>query len=103
MQKSVRLFSVVLASSFVVLTGCHQVQQKGVVATVNGHPILRADLDKSYNAQLASNPQAQAPSTAQADEMRLNILHQCIVEELAEQRAQKRGITAPDAEVHAKL
>jgi peptidyl-prolyl cis-trans isomerase SurA len=86
-----------------VLTGCHQVQQNGVVATVNGHPILRTDLDKSYNAQLASNPQAQAPSTDQADALRLNILHQLIVEEIVEQRAQKLGLTATDAEVDAKL
>jgi peptidyl-prolyl cis-trans isomerase SurA len=103
MQKSVRLSSFVLATSLFVLTGCHQVQQNGVVATVNGHPILRTDLDKSYNAQLASNPQAQAPSTDQADALRLNILHQLIVEEIVEQRAQKLGLTATDAEVDAKL
>ena len=103
MLKSVRLSSFVLAASFFVLTGCHQVQQNGVVATVNGHPILRADLDKVYNAQLASNPQAQSPSTDQADALRLNILHQLIVEEIVEQRAQKLGLTATDAEVDAKL
>jgi peptidyl-prolyl cis-trans isomerase SurA len=103
MQKSVRLFSFVLATSLFVLTGCHQVQQNGVVATVNGHPILRADLDKLYNAQLANNPQPQAPSMDQADALRLNILHQLIVEEIVEQRAQKLGLTATDAEVDAKL
>ena len=103
MQKSVRLFSLLLASSFVVLTGCHQVQQNGVVATVNGHPILRADLDKVYNAQLASNPQPQPPSADNADALRLNILHELIVEEIVEQRAAKLGLTATDAEVDAKL
>ena len=103
MLKSVRLSSFVLAASLFVLTGCRQVQQNGVVATVNGHPILRADLDKVYNAQLASNPQAQSPSTDQADALRLNILHQLIVEEIVEQRAQKLGLTATDAEVDQKL
>src|SRR5580658_2089537 len=103
MQKSVRLFTLLLVSSFVVLTGCHQVQQNGVVATVNGHPILRADLDKLYNAQLANNPQQQSPSTDQADALRLNILHELIVEEIVEQRAQKLGLTASDADVDAKL
>jgi peptidyl-prolyl cis-trans isomerase SurA len=103
MQKSVRLSSLLLASSLFVLTGCHQVQQNGVVATVNGHPILRAELDKLYSAQLASNPQAQTPPTDQADALRLNILHQLIVEEIVEQRAQKLGLTATDAEVDAKL
>jgi peptidyl-prolyl cis-trans isomerase SurA len=103
MQKSVRVFTLLLASSFVVLTGCHQVQQNGVVATVNGHPILRADLDKLYTAQLANNPQPQPPSPDQADTLRLNILHELIVEEIVEQRAAKLGLTATDAEVDAKL
>lgn len=103
MQKSVRLFALLLASSIVVLTGCHQVQQNGVVATVNGHPILRADLDKIYNQQLANNPQQAAPSSDQADALRLNILHELIVEEIVEQRAQKLGLTATDAEVDAKI
>ena len=103
MQKSIRLFNFLLASSFVVLTGCHQVQQNGVVATVNGHPILRADLDKLYNAQLANNPQPQAPSTDQADSLRLNILKELVVEEIVEQRAAKLGLTATDAEVDAKI
>ena len=103
MQKLVRLSSVVLAASLFVLTGCHQVQQNGVVATVNGHPILRADLDKLYNAQLASNPQSQSPSAEQADALRLNILHQLVVEEIMQQHAQKLGLTATDSEVDAKL
>lgn len=103
MQKSVRLSSFVLAASLFVLTGCHQVQQNGVVATVNGHPILQTDLDKVYNQQIASNPQAQSSSTDQADALRLNILHQLIVEEIVQQRAQKLGLTATDAEVDAKL
>lgn len=103
MHKSVRLLTLLLASSFVVLTGCRQVQQNGVVATVNGHPILRADLDKNYNAQLANNPQQQSPSADQADALRLNILHSMIVEEITEQHAAKLGLTATDAEVDAKL
>jgi peptidyl-prolyl cis-trans isomerase SurA len=103
MQKSARLLSLLLGASFLVLTGCHQVQQNGVVATVNGHPILRADLDKMYTAELANNPQAQSPSSDQADAVRLNILHNLIVEEIVEQRAQKLGLTATDAEVDAKL
>jgi peptidyl-prolyl cis-trans isomerase SurA len=103
MQKSVRSFALLSIASFGLLAGCHQVQQNGVVATVNGHPILQADLDKLYNAQLANNPQAQHPSTDQADALKLNILHELIVEEMVEQRAQKVGLTATDAEVDAKL
>jgi peptidyl-prolyl cis-trans isomerase SurA len=86
-----------------VLTGCRQVQQNGVVATVNGHPILRTDLDKLYTAQLAKDSQQQNPSTDQADALRLNILKELIVEEIVEQRAAKLGLTATDAEIDAKL
>ena len=105
MVKSVRFSAVVFAASLCLLTGCHQVQQNGVVATVNGHPILRTDLDKLYTAQLASNPQlqGQTPPPEQADALRLNILHQLIVEEIVEQRAAKLNLTATDAEVDAKL
>lgn len=107
MLKSVRLSTVLLAvslaASICVLTGCHQVQPNGVVATVNGHPILQADLDKVYKAQLANNPQQQSPSADQEASLRLNILHELIVEEIVEQRAAKLNLTATDAEVDAKL
>lgn len=103
MLKSVRFSAVVFAASFFVLTGCNQVRQNGVVSTVNGHPILQTDLDKTYNAQLANNPQVQSPTTDQADALKLNILHQLIVEEIVEQRAAKLNLTATDAEVDAKI
>jgi peptidyl-prolyl cis-trans isomerase SurA len=79
------------------------VQQNGVVSTVNGHPILRSDLDKIYNAQLTNNPQLQSSSPDQANALRLNILHELIVEEIVQQRAAKSSLTATDAEVDAKL
>jgi hypothetical protein len=47
--------------------GCHKGPQDGVVATVNGHPILQTDVDKIYTQQLASNPQQQSPSARSAD------------------------------------
>ena len=73
------------------------------MAVVNGHSIMRSELDKLYAAQLANNPQQTAPSGDQADSLRLNILHELIVEEIIEQRAAKLGLTATDAEVDAKL
>lgn len=103
MHKSARFLTILLSSSLLVLAGCHQAQQNGVVATVNGHPILQADMDKVYSAQVATNPQAQSMSTDQSDALKLNILHELIVEEIVEQRAQKLGLTATDAEVDAKL
>jgi len=102
MPKSFRSSAVLLASTLVLVAGCHKGPQDGVVATVNGHPIQRTDVDKVYTAQLASNPQ-QVPSTDQADSLRLNILHELIVEEIVEQRAAKLNLTATDAEVDAKL
>jgi len=86
-----------------LLAGCHKGPQQGVVATVNGHPILQTDVDKVYNAQLANNPQQQSPSTDEIDSLKLNILHELIVEEIVEHRAAKQNLTATDAEVDAKV
>jgi len=97
-----RSASTFLVSTLVLFAGCHQGQQDGVVATVNGHPVLRTDVDKLYTAQLASNPQ-QGPSTDQADATRLQILQELILNEIVDQRAAKLGLTATDSEVDAKL
>ncbi len=94
--------STLFVSTLVVFAGCHQGQQDGVVATVNGHPVLRADVEKLYNEQLASNPQ-QGPSTDQTDATRLQILQGLILNEIVDQRAAKLGLTATDSEVDAKL
>jgi peptidyl-prolyl cis-trans isomerase SurA len=103
MPKSVRTISLFLASALVLLAGCHKGPQQGVVATVNGHPIFQTDVDKAYNAQLATNPQQQTPSPDQADSLKLNILHTLIIEAIIDQRAAKQNLTAADAEVEAKL
>ena len=92
-----------LAATLILYVGCRKGPQDGVVATVNGHPIMRADVDKNYAAQLANNPQQQHPSSDQADSLRLNILHEIILEEIVQQRAAKLNLTATDADVDAKL
>src|ERR1700728_3395531 len=102
MPKTFRSSAVLFASTLVLLAGWHKAPQDGVVATVNGHPILRTEVDKAYNAQLANNPQQAAPSADQADSLRLNILHELIVEEIVEQRAAKQNLIATDSEVDAK-
>jgi len=102
MRNIFRTTVTLFASTLVLLAGCHQAPQDGVVATVNGHPIQRTEVDKIYTAQLANNPQ-QAPSSDQGDSLRLNILHELIVEEIVEQRAAKLNLTATDAEVDGKL
>jgi peptidyl-prolyl cis-trans isomerase SurA len=95
----------VLALAFVAaiaLTGCHQKPGADVVATVNGHPILRADLDKMYSDQLGDNPQ-EKPSDEQADSLRLQLLGELINYQIVEQRAAKMNLTATPDEVDAKL
>jgi peptidyl-prolyl cis-trans isomerase SurA len=101
--KSYRNITFTFAITLVLLAGCNKGAQQGVVATVNGHPILQADVDKQYNAQLANNPPQQPPSTDEIDSLKLNILHELIVEEIVEQRAAKQNLTATDAEVDAKV
>jgi peptidyl-prolyl cis-trans isomerase SurA len=103
MPKYFRTFNILLVSSFVLVAGCHKGPQQGVVATVNGHPIFQTDVDKLYTAQLASNPQQQVPTPDQEDSLKLNILHNLILEAEVDQRAAKQGLTATDAEVDAKV
>ena len=73
----------------------------GVMATVNGHKIERAELDKYYNNQIAGAP--QKPSEEQADSLRLTVLKQLIDNEILRQRAEKLGLLATDDEVNSKL
>ena len=85
----IRFASAALISTTLVVAGCHKGPQDGVVATVNGHAIQRTEVDKIYDAQLANNPQQQVPSQDQADSLRLNILHQLVLEEIVDQRARQ--------------
>ncbi|MGA2277666.1 MAG: SurA N-terminal domain-containing protein [Terracidiphilus sp.] len=83
------------------VSGCHRSPSPDVMATVNSKDILRSDLEKYYNATLASNP--QKPSSEQADIVRLNILKQMIDDEILWQRAARLNLTASDEDVNAKL
>ncbi len=91
-----------LGTALLAVIGCHKAAGPGDVATVNGKAITQTDVDNIYKAQLENNPQQQ-PSVEQTDSLKLNILHELIVEEIVEQRAAKLGLTATDAEVDAKL
>jgi peptidyl-prolyl cis-trans isomerase SurA len=85
-----------------VLAGCSRPHGTDVVATVNGHAILRADMDRMYQEQLGQ-AQGQQPSPEQADSLRLNIVRGLIDEEIVEQRAAKMNLTATPEDVDAKL
>jgi peptidyl-prolyl cis-trans isomerase SurA len=80
--------------------GCNRTHGADVVATVNGHAIVRADMDRMYQAQLAQ-AQDQQQSPEEADSLRLNAVRELINEEIFEQRAAKMNLTATTEEVDA--
>ena len=106
MSHSRRLMAVVaigatLAGS-AALNGCKSRKAAGdVVATVNGHNILRSEVDTYYQNQTAGAP--QPPNGEQAESLRLSILKELIDNEIMMQRAQKLGLLASDEEVDSKL
>jgi peptidyl-prolyl cis-trans isomerase SurA len=96
--------ALILASGLLPVAGCNRGHNADVVATVNGHAIMQADLDKAYKLQLGDPAQQQQqPSQEQADSLRLNVLRELIDEEIVEQRAAKMNLTATNEEVDAKL
>jgi peptidyl-prolyl cis-trans isomerase SurA len=93
---------VLLATTLLLVAGCHRGPQQGVVATVNGHSILQTEIDKMYAAQITTS--AQQPSSAdQTDSVKLNILRDLIDAQIIEQRAAKLNLTATNDEVDAKF
>jgi peptidyl-prolyl cis-trans isomerase SurA len=97
-----RAFTALAAAAMLTLTGCHPKPAADVVATVNGHPIMRADLEKAYEDQLGDDTQ-EKPSEEQADSLRLQLLGELINYQIVEQRAAKMNLTATPEEVDAKL
>ena len=72
-----------------------------VMAKVNSYKILRSEVDKMYNSQLAGA--AQKPTQAEEEALRLNILLRIIDIQLHLQQAEKLGVVATDDEVESKL
>jgi len=88
------------ATLLAALAGCNSQTGGDVMATVDGRKILRTDVDKYYDNQVASAQ--QAPTGEQATALRLNILHQMIEDEITMRRAEKLGLLATDEEVDRK-
>jgi len=102
-QRAVNLTAVgMLAMALLAVAGCNRTHGDDVVATVNGHAIMRVDMDRMYTAQLGQ-AQDQQPSPEQGDELRLQVVRELIDEEIVEQRAAKMNLTATSEEVDAKL
>jgi peptidyl-prolyl cis-trans isomerase SurA len=95
---AIALVSVVVFSA---MAGCHRSPSADVVATVNGKEILRAELERNYQASIGDSP--QKPTPEEADIRRLSVLHQMIQEEILDQQAAKLNLTASDEDVNAKL
>ncbi len=82
------------------LSACNSQAGGDVMATVDGQKILRTDVDKYYDNNVASAQ--QAPTGEQATALRLNILHQMIDDQILMRRAEKLGLLATDEEVDRK-
>ena len=72
-----------------------------MVATVNGKPIMRAELERYYKASLGDNPPPLSEDQANID--RLSILHNMIEDEILQQRAAKLNLVASDEDINSKL
>jgi peptidyl-prolyl cis-trans isomerase SurA len=96
--------SAALLLAVVTVAGCNRPHSADVLATINGHAVMKTDLDKAYAAQLGeAQQQQQQPTREQADSLRLNVLRELIDEEIVQQRAVKMNLTATNEEVDAKL
>jgi peptidyl-prolyl cis-trans isomerase SurA len=99
----VRKTFVVVSLALGAMAGCHPTPSADVVATVNGHAILRSDLDKRYDDEVGDTPQ-EKPTQEQADAQRLGLLDERLIpEEILLQRAAKMNVTATPEEVDDKL
>jgi peptidyl-prolyl cis-trans isomerase SurA len=101
MRVRVAFLVLIAGTSLGVLAGCHSSSSADVVARVNGKDIMRAELDRNYQATLGDAPQKL--SAEEADIRRLTILHQMIQNEILEQRAAKLNLSASDEDVNAKI
>jgi peptidyl-prolyl cis-trans isomerase SurA len=91
----------IAGTSLAFLAGCHRAPSSDVVARVNGKDIMRAELDRNYQASLGGAPQKLSPE--EADIRRLTILHQMIEDEILQQRAAKLNLSASDEDVNAQI
>ncbi len=95
--RSILFVSSALAA-FLVLPACRKTPPATVAATVNGHVITYADVDRQLKWQFPKQPDAD-----QVQIQKLTVLHALIDEELLLQRAEKLGLIATEAEVDTKF
>ncbi len=81
--------------------GCQRGHSPDTVATVNGKPILRSDVEARFQDTLGESH--QQPSKEQADIVKLNIVRDLIDQEIVMQRAAKLNLSASDEEVDSRV
>lgn len=91
----------VAALCFIGVAGCRSNHGPDVMATVNGKPIMRAEVEQLYQSNLGDSQ--QQPSKEQADIVRLNVLRNLIDEEILMERAAKLNLTASDEDVDNQI
>jgi peptidyl-prolyl cis-trans isomerase SurA len=101
MRSRVAFVLLLTGTSLAILSGCQRSPSADVVATVNGKEIMRAELDRNYQATLGDAPQKLSPE--EAGIQRLKVLHDMIADEILQQRAAKLNLAASDEDVNAKL
>ncbi|MDR5726661.1 MAG: SurA N-terminal domain-containing protein [Terriglobia bacterium] len=99
--RSIGLAAMASVFFLVALAGCSRTPNPNVWATVDGHPIMKSEVDKYYQAKV--NSMQQQPTADEEATLKLDILHQRIGEEMIRQQAEKLHLVAADAEVDAKI
>ena len=98
-QRPVFLTCLALAA-LVFFSSCNS-HSADVMARVNGHDILKTDVEKYFQNSTAGTD--QQPVGEQASSLRLSILRELIDNEIIMGRAEKLGLLATDEEVDRKL
>jgi len=84
----------------VVLAACNASPPAGVAAKVNGHAITYAELEKTFQTQ----PQpSEGSNEDQVMSSKLELLNSLITSEIMQQRAEKAGLMAVDADVDTEF
>jgi peptidyl-prolyl cis-trans isomerase SurA len=98
-KRTLRLAGLAVTLAFSL--GCQKAHDANTVATVNGKPIQRSEVETIFQNNLGQSH--QTPSKVQAEITRLNIVRQLIDEEIVMQRAGKQNLVATDDEVAERL
>ncbi|MCU1326127.1 MAG: PpiC-type peptidyl-prolyl cis-trans isomerase [Bryobacterales bacterium] len=94
--------SAAMLTACAVVAGCSSTSQPaGVAATVNGRPVLYADVDRTYKSQFPGKGEGENEDQIQL--RRLEILRSLIDSEIMLQRAEKAALVATDADVESRL